>query len=184
MLFKIEDKYSLESFLYKINKVISPEIYIKSIKRVALSFNARFNAKKKIYYYLINFKTYDPLKRDYELYVHNLDLNKIKEAIDVFIGTHSFINFTSKEKDDERNFIRTIFNIKVVKVDSSRIKLVFIGDGFMRYEIRKIVGTILAYNDNKITLEYIKSKLNNIDNRDVVPFTAKGNALYLDKVIY
>lgn len=182
--FKIEDKYSLESFLYKINKVISPEIYIKSIKRVALSFNARFNAKKKIYYYLINFKTYDPLKRDYELYVHNLDLNKIKEAIDVFIGTHSFINFTSKEKDDERNFIRTIFNIKVVKVDSSRIKLVFIGDGFMRYEIRKIVGTILAYNDNKITLAEIKNKLIDVNTRDIIPYQVSGKGLYLDKVIY
>lgn len=182
--FKLEDKYDLETFKYKLNKVISDEIYIKLIKKVPLSFNSRLSVKKKIYSYLINYKEYDPLKRDYELNVHNLDLNKIKEVKDLFIGKHSFINFTSKEEDEELDFIRTIYDIKIVKVDNKRIKLVFIGDGFMRYEIRKIVGTILAYNDNKITLNEIKNKLIDVNTRDIAPYQVSGKGLYLDKVIY
>ena len=54
----------------------------------------------------------------------------------------------------------------------------------MRYEIRKIVGTILAYNDNKITLAEIKNKLIDVNTRDIIPYQVSGKGLYLDKVIY
>lgn len=181
---KIND---LSLFLYKINKLLPKDIYIKKIKEVSLLFSARLSSIKKEYYYLINYKEYDPLKRNYELYKSNIDLNKIKEVITLFKGEHNFINFTSKKEDKLNNYVRTIFDIEISKINNKYLKLTFIGNGFMRYEIRKIVGTILAYNDNKITLKKIKEYLddsNNENNRKIINYQAPSEGLYLYKVYY
>lgn len=178
----IKEKFNdYSSFLYKLNKLIDKDIFFKSISKKDILFNARFNAKKKEYFYLINNKVYDPLKRNYELYVYNFNKEKIEEIISLFIGTHSFKNFTSKESDDN-DFIRTIYDIKIKKYNNG-YKIIFIGDGFMKYEIRKIVGTFLAYNDNKISKEEISSYIYNKD-RNIINFQADAKGLYLVKVVY
>lgn len=170
-----------DSFLYKLNKLIDKDIFFKTISKKDILFNARFNAKKKEYFYLINNKVYDPLKRNYEAYVYNFNKEKVEEITPLFIGTHSFKNFTSKEIDDN-DFIRTIYDIKIKRY-SNGYKIIFIGDGFMKYEIRKIVGTLLAYNDNKINKEEIASYIYNKD-RKIINYQAEAKGLYLAKVIY
>jgi len=182
---KIEDKLPLNDFLYKLNKVIDKDIYIKSIKRVYYKFSARFSLHSKEYFYLINIKEYDPLRKDYELFVKDLDIEKIKEASKLFLGKHDFRNFTSKKEDELLNFERTIYKIKIQKINSKRIKIIFSADGFMRYEIRKIVGTLIAYSFNKITLDEILKYLNpNKETRNIVPFQAKSEGLYLSRIKY
>ncbi len=184
---------NLEDFKRRINKIISEDIFIKSIQKVSNSFSARFSATKKEYYYLINIdENYDPLRRNYELYkgkyITLSDINRLKEVSKLFIGTHNFINFTSKEVDETDNFIRTIYDIKIKLINNKKIiKISFIGNGFMRYEIRKIVGTFLAYLENKIDLTTIKSYLddkNNLNNRKIINYQADSKALYLYKVYY
>lgn len=176
-----EEITSIGRVLSSINKMVLKSLYIKSIEKVDPFFHARINAKSKTYEYLFNNKEYNPLLRNYELYIKNIDTEKIKEIKEVFIGTHSFMNFTSK-KEDESNFIRTIYDIKLVKRRNG-FKLVFIGNGFMRYQIRKIVGTILAYCENKITKEEIIRYLNKL-NRDIIPYQIDAKGLYLKMVKY
>ena len=178
---KIDD---LSLFKYKMNKLLPSDIYIKKISKVPLSFSSRFSSLKKEYYYLINIKEYDPLKRNYELfYKNNIDIRKLIDISKEFIGKHNFINFTSK-KEDEENFIRTIFDIKISKISNKYIKITFMGDGFMRYEIRKIIGTFLAYNENKISKEEIKNYLTNIKERKIINYQVEAKGLYLCKVFY
>lgn len=179
---KIDD---LNLFKYKMNKLLPPDIYIKKINKVPLSFSSRFSSLKKEYFYLINIKEYDPLKRNYELYYsRDIDINKLKDISKLFIGKHNFINFTSK-KEDEDNFIRTIFDIRISKINNKYIKITFIGDGFMRYEIRKIIGTFLAYNENKLTKEEIINYLNNnFKERKIINYQVEAKGLYLFKVFY
>ncbi len=174
---------NLDKFLYSMNKLLNEEIYIKEIKKVKDSFDARFSAKKKSYLYLINVGEFNPLKRNYELFLNNSknDFEKFKEASKLFIGTHNFQNYCSKEEDEE-NFVRTIFKINIKK-KKDLIEVRLIANGFMRYQVRKIVGTMIAYSLNKITYQKMEDYLNKKE-RDIVPFTSEPHALYLEKVYY
>lgn len=172
----------LTKFLISMNKLIDKAIYIKSIEKVDETFHARFSAKSKTYVYIINFGEYLPMLRNYELNIHDIDINKIIEGSKLFIGKKNFSNFTSKEIDDD-NFIREIFDISS-DILGNRMYIRFSGDGFMKYEVRKIVGTLLEYAKGKIDLTYIQDRLNVKKNREIVPYQAPARGLYLKEVIY
>lgn len=172
---------SLDKFKYSLNKLIDPNIYFKSIDKVDENFHSRFSAKGKIYEYVINLKEYVPFFKDLELYVSDLDIEKMIDASKLFIGKHNFMDFTSK-KDDEDNFVREIFSINF-ELNKGRLFIFFEGSGFMRYEIRKIVGTLLEIGKGKIDKLYIISHLDGI-NRDIVNYQAPSKGLYLKEVIY
>ena len=178
---KINDK---DKFLHSINKLLNEEIYVKKIVKVSDDFDARFSARKKEYHYLINLGEFEPTLRKYQLTISdkNFDINKFIEGSNLFLGKHNFINFCSKDEDKD-GFIRTIYDFKVIK-KRQKLLIKISGDGFMRYEVRKIIGTLIYYSLNKITLDKIEYYLNETKKRDIVPFTASPIGLYLFKVYY
>ena len=91
------------------------------------------------------------------------------------------MDFCSKDNDED-NFIRTIKDIKI-EIKGSRILLYFVGDGFMRYQIRKIVGTLIEISKGKIESDFIKNHLDQ-KNRNIVSYQADPKGLYLVEVKY
>ena len=177
---EIKDK---SKFLHSLNKLLNGEIFVKNLTKVPSFFDARYSAKKKRYFYLINFGTYNPLEKNYVNYINdkNFDCKKMIEASSLFLGTHNFQNYCSK-KEDQDDFIRTIYSIKFIK-KGKRLKVVIEGDGFMRYQVRKIVGSLIYFATNRTNLETLKKYLEKKE-RDIIPFTAESSALYLDRVFY
>ena len=177
---KIENK---SKFLYSLNKLLNQEIYIKSLTRVSENFDVRLDAKSKTYEYLIHFGHFDPLKRKYALNINdkNFNFSLFKLALERFIGKHSFMNFCSKE-EDQFDFVRIVYDIKITK-KGSLYKIKLTGDGFMRYQVRKIIQTSIEVAKGKIDIDYIDEYLNKKE-RNIVPFTAEPYALYLVKVTY
>ena len=173
-----------DKFLHSINKLLNEEIYVKKLVKVSESFDARFSAKKKEYRYYINLGEFNPLLRKYELFINNkdFDVNRFIDGSKIFIGEHNFINFCSKDEDKD-GFIRTIYDIKVTK-KNKRLEISLIANGFMRYEVRKIIGTLIYYAQYKISIEKINDYLSKTEKRDIVPFTASPVGLYLYKVYY
>lgn len=176
-----KDINDLNKFRHSLNKLIDSDIYFKSVQLVDANFHARFSAKRKIYQYVLNLKEYVPFFKDLELYISDLDVSKIIEASKLFIGEHNFQDFTSK-KEDEGNFIRTIFDINF-SIRNDRLFIVFEGNGFMRYEIRKLVGTLIEIGKSKIDKSFILSHLDQKE-RNIVSYQAPAKALYLKEVIY
>lgn len=180
--FSLPKKIDTDRIKHSLNSLLPKDIYIKKLIKVSNNFEVRHNSNLyKVYEYRINFKEYDPLKRKYEVFIKDLDVERLKEVTPLFIGKKSFKNFTAK-KEDEEDFIREIYDIKIKK-SGSNLVLTFVGNGFMRYEIRKIVGTLIAYSENKISKEKIEYYLYNKD-RDIVSFSAPPEGLYLKKVVY
>jgi tRNA pseudouridine38-40 synthase len=180
--FTCNETLDTQKVLYQINKVLNKDIYVKSLVKVPSNFSSRLNCKKKVYEYRINIKEYNPLKRNYECYMNRLtNIDEMIEASQLFIGKHNFENFTSKETDTF-DFVREIFDIQI-KRTSSKIVVRFIGDGFMRYEIRKIMGALFEIGKGNLTKDYI---VENLDpkTRHISIFQAPGHGLYLIKVIY
>ena len=179
--FEIDKKLNLEKIKISINKLLPSDIYLKSIEEVNETFSSRLSAKAKHYFYVINYEYYDPLEYNHELFIQDLNFNLMEKASKIFIGKHNFQNFTSKEEDQD-NFIREIFDIRFT-YKNGRCLIYFSGSGFMRYQIRKIVQTLIEIGKGKIKEDFICIYLNKKE-REIVSYTAEAKGLFLDKVDY
>ena len=181
--FDTEKEKDLKQLAYALNKMLPEDIKILAFEKVADDFHARYNAKRKIYEYRIVLKNKDPFQ-DQLAYVYpmDFDFDLFKSALDKFVGKHNYQDFTSKE-EDEGGFIREIYEIKVDKKDNN-ITVVFEGNGFMRYQIRNMVGAALNIANKKEGLDFIDYHLKEDKNREIISYKAPANGLYLVDVLY
>ena len=181
--FVTEKDKDLKQLTYAMNKMLPEDIHILSLEKVADDFHARYNAKRKIYEYDILLKNKEVFNYDLAyLYPMDLDINLLKDALKIFEGEHNYQDFTSKE-EDEGNFIRTIYSIEV-KQDKDLIKIRFEGNGFMRYQIRNMVGSAIAVANKKEDISFIKYHLEGNKKREIIAYKAPATGLYLVDVIY
>ena len=110
-----------------------------------------------------------------------LDVDLFNQALQKFVGKHNYQDFTSKE-EDENGFVREIYEIKV-KQNSDYVTVKFVGNGFMRYQIRNMVGAAINIANGKEDVSFIDKHLDK-ENREIISYKAPASGLYLVKVIY
>ena len=173
----------LKQLTYALNKMLPDDIKILSLTEVDDDFHARYNATKKIYEYRILLANKDPMSYDLAyIYPMELDIELFKNALQKFEGTHNYQDFTSKE-EDEGDFIRTIYSIEVIK-EGDLLRVIFTGNGFMRYQIRNMIGSAINVANKKEPLEFIDKHLQDNKNREIIAYKAPASGLYLVDVIY
>ena len=164
------------------NSNLPDDIYVIETKIVNDDFHARYNVKSKEYKYYINLGEYNPLERNYVFqYNYELDVKAMADAISVFMGTHDFRAFVTESKEKE-NCVRTIYRASIERKDD-KIEITFKGDGFLRYQIRNMVGMLIQVGENKISTEDVERYLENKD-RTTGGKTAPAEGLYLIDVEY
>lgn len=165
-----------------LNSNLPADIHVIEAKIVPDNFHARYNVKSKEYKYYINIGEYNPLERNYVFqYNHYLNVAAMKEAIKVFIGTHDFRAFVTKNKEKE-NCIRTITDASISQ-NNEKIEITFRGNGFLRYQVRNMVGILIRVGENKLVTEDVKKILESKD-RQKAGKTAPATGLYLTLVQY
>lgn len=165
------------------NSNLPDDIHVISVKKVPDDFHARYNVKKKEYRYYMNLGEYNPIEKNYVYqYNYKLNIEKMSEAIKYFEGKHDFRAFVTENKD-KINCVRTIEKVNIRKLPNKKIVFVFVGDGFMRYQIRNMVGILIMVGQEKITPSTVKEILDSKD-RSKNGKTAPSQGLYLTKVIY
>ena len=132
------------SLLMGINSFLPPDIFVKEICERPPAFHACYDAVSKAYLYRICNRPVRPaLERNHAWFIWMpLDLSRMVEALPVFEGTHDFSSFCSTHTDSE-NHIRTILAITAMKDPSGMIHISMEADGFLRYMVRTIVGTLV-----------------------------------------
>ncbi len=165
-----------------LNSNLPADIHVKKVTKVSNHFHARFSAKKKEYIYKINMGEYNPLMRNY-IYQYNrkLDMEKMKKAIKYFEGTHDFTSFVSSE-DERENKVRTILKTNIQEKNHI-IEIHFQADGFMKYQVRNMVGLLLTIGSGKKEVADVETILKQKDRTKSVKI-APAEGLYLNKVWY
>lgn len=164
------------------NSNLPDDIHVIEAKQVADDFHARYAVKSKTYQYIINTLEYNPIERNYVFqYNYKLNVDKMKEAIKYFLGEHDFRSFVTDNKDKE-NCVRKITKADI-KEEKGKIIITFTGNGFLRYQVRNMVGLLIKIGEEKIeptkVPEIILSK-----DRTKAAKTAPAEGLYLVNVIY
>jgi tRNA pseudouridine38-40 synthase len=180
--FDLNINTSLDKIKRGLNSNLPDDIHIIKVRKVSNNFHARFSAKKKEYLYKINTSEYNPMMRNY-IYQYNryLDINKMREAIKYFEGTHDFTSFVSSE-DERENKVRTILKTNI-KEKNGLIEISFQADGFMKYQVRNMVGLLIYIGSGKKEVDDVKKILEAKDRKASVK-TAPSEGLYLKKVWY
>ncbi|HFU74126.1 MAG TPA: tRNA pseudouridine(38-40) synthase TruA [Helicobacteraceae bacterium] len=155
-------------------------ITIRRIHQVSDTFHARYDAKKRLYRYVISTQAPNPFENDFITFVDAIDTQKIKEAITLFEGKHNFEYFM-KTGSDTTHFIRTIYKTRCYQHKNKTI-LSFEANGFLRSQIRLMVGMLLAISDGKATATTLLEQLH-CKKRHKIKL-APHNGLYLAKVLY
>ena len=180
--FDTDKEKDLNQLAYSLNKMLPDDIKIISFEKVADDFHARYSAKKKIYQYRIVLKNKDPLLYDQAwIYPMDFDFALFVQALKKFEGVHNYQDFTSKE-EDENGFVREIYEIKMQKMNDE-ILVVFIGNGFMRYQIRNMIGSAVAIANKKEDISFIDKHLDS-KVRDIISYKSPACGLYLMDVLY
>ena len=171
-----------ENFYKAINTKLPNDIIVTSSKLVDDDFNSRFSAKKKTYMYQIyNNDIKNPFYDKYSMFVNQkLDIVAMKENINKIVGTYDFTSFYTKEKENPKNPIRTIYSANIEE-DGKLIRITITGNGFLYNMVRIITGTLIdiGFNRKEDILKILYEK-----DRQKAGATAKAKGLFLKSVEY
>ena len=173
-------------------RVFDPDILLKAlnsmlpedvgVKKVWLQegFNARFHTKGKVYLYrVLNTHIRDPFLEPFCWRIpYKLDYEKMLLASELFHGLHNFYGFTKPEEEEKNTFIE-IEELNLKK-EGELIEFRVKARSFLRYMVRRMVGSLIYVGLGKLELEDIK---NYLEGKDRCPYTAKAKGLTLERVL-
>lgn len=180
--FDINVDITLEKLKRALNSNLPNDIHVIEVLKVDNNFHARYMVKKKEYKYYINMGEYNPILRNYELqYGRYLDIESMSKAIIYFIGPHNFKAFTPS-KDKRNNYNREIYDAKI-EASNNKVVISFLGNGFLKYQIRNMVGYLIKVGEHQKDGNDIPKILLSEDRRSA-SITAHSEGLYLTKIEY
>jgi tRNA pseudouridine38-40 synthase len=179
--FKAVLKMDAAGILKALNGILPRDIRVNSVEIVPAAFHARKSAVGKIYRYRI---VTTPTVSPFDLrYVHHWtypnNLARMKKAAALFIREGDFTGFSSNQ---DRSPVRRVTRSELSRKGGELIYTIE-ANGFLRYMVRTIVGTILEVGRGKLPLEAIEETFAK-KSRSLGSPTAPANGLCLIQVKY
>ncbi|MGY5355094.1 tRNA pseudouridine(38-40) synthase TruA [Wenyingzhuangia sp. IMCC45467] len=184
--------YDLDWILENLNKNLPQDIRILNIQKVDANFNILENGKLKEYHYLFshgqrNHPFCAPILTG-KLQPLNIDL--MQKGAKLFEGNHNFKKYTVRASE-KTQFNREVISSEIIKNNiytanffpkESFIYKV-IGPGFMRYQIRMMMGQLFLLGAEEIKLSDIQNSLSNWNDNKKLTEIAPASGLILHKNI-
>lgn len=175
-------------FLEALNKNLPMDIRVKKIDETDGDFNILHAPKVKEYHYHFTFgeKPSPSAAPFYGFLGSHLDVNLMKKACKSFLGTHNFRNFRGRV-EGKTSFIRTISHIEITESDrlpsaflDNRFKLKVCSKGFMKYQVRLMMGALEKIGREELTILELQEMLLNPEDKSY-EHVAPGSGLVLFK---
>jgi len=172
------------------NALLPPAIRVVEAEEVGPDFHARWLAQGKTYRYRIwRGQVLPPFEYRRALhYSGPLDEDAMMAAARLFEGEHDFTTFAassgSEEDDRERDMVRVIYSSEIVR-EPGREEIAYVvrGRSFLRYMVRKIVGTLLEVGKGALAPADIRQLFELRDRSRSGP-TVPAEGLYLVSLEY
>jgi tRNA pseudouridine38-40 synthase len=182
--FACETTIEPEAFFLGLNSLLPEDIVVKTCENVPADFHARYDARRKTYRYRILNRT-APTAIDNRYVWHirqKLQIETMRAAAVHLTGRHDFKAFEGTGSP-RTSTIRTVFRAQLDQEAKGGLVFEIEGDGFLRYMVRNIVGTLVEVGRGKITPSDFKSILESKD-RTRAGATAPPRGLFLVAVEY
>ena len=182
--FLCETELSPEIFLKGLNSILPRDIVIKNCQRVDTKFHARYDVLSKIYQYRIwNRELPRAIGRQYAWHIRRkLNVTAMQSALAHLVGEHDFKAFEGAGSPRSHT-IRRASTAELFEEAEGVLIFKIEADGFLRYMVRNIVGTLVDVGLGKITPQALKEILES-KNRRHASATAPAHGLFLIEVKY
>ncbi|MBQ5663251.1 MAG: tRNA pseudouridine(38-40) synthase TruA [Bacteroidaceae bacterium] len=176
------EEIDCDQTVYRLNKILPPDIAIHTIKAVTESAHARFDALSRRYRYHIS-TAKNPFNRRYSYRVTgNLDFEKMNRAAATLPEYTDFTSFSKLHTDTKTNNCK-VTSAKWIQVSANEWYFEIEADRFLRNMVRAIVGTLLMVGRDKITVEEFREIITK-KQRSEAGDSALAQALFLEEVKY
>lgn len=181
--------FNLEEFLRLVNTNLPQDIRALNIKTVSKEFNVINDSKIKEYKYLFSegSKNHPYCAPFITTFLDNLNINLMKEGAKLFEGKHNFKSYCYKPNengifDREITYCKISFNttLQANFFPKKSYELTVKGKGFMRNQIRLMMGVLVELGRGEVSLDYIKESLNTYNPK--INYIAPASGLMLNKV--
>jgi tRNA pseudouridine38-40 synthase len=172
-----------------INGNVGRDVRVLAVEAVPDDFHARYSALEKTYVYrIVNGPVMSPF---WWRYAHHdarpLDLESMKDAGKVFCGEHDWTAFSAAQSDVEDR-VRTVTRVEILerqdeRAQGSLIEIHVSAEGFLRYMVRAIAGTLMAVGRGELDHTAISEALET-GARPTAAVTAPACGLTLISVRY
>jgi tRNA pseudouridine38-40 synthase len=182
--FTCDTRIEPDAFQRGLNSILPDDIVIKACNGVPTEFHSRFDVKSKQYHYhILNQRLPKAVGRHYAWWIRRpLDLEAMREATHYLLGRHDFKAFEGAGSPRSHT-IRHIMRADFTDQPNGIIRFGVEADGFLRYMVRNIVGTLAAVGRGDIDASQFKAILLSKD-RNKAAATAPAHGLFLVKVNY
>ena len=168
--------------VYKLNKILPPDIAVSDVRRVKDDAHARFDAFSRRYNYRV-VTAKSPFARKYACRVMpGIDFDAMNRAASVLYGYTDFTSFSKLHTDVKTNNCKVTF-AQWRQVGECEWVFEIEADRFLRNMVRAIVGTLLLVGRGKMTLDGFRAVIEN-KARGEAGDSAMGEALFLVDVKY
>jgi tRNA pseudouridine38-40 synthase len=182
--FKTRSRLDADAFLNGLNSLLPGDVVIRACEQMPGTFHARFDVLSKRYRYHILNRTIRPaIGRQFIWHIRKaLDTAAMEEAAAVLIGTHDFKAFEGAGSPRDHT-IRTVTASTVRNTGEGKITYDIEANGFLRFMVRNIVGTLVEVGLGKRPAKDLRTILQSKD-RSRAGATAPPQGLFLMDVIY
>jgi tRNA pseudouridine38-40 synthase len=186
---ELEREFAPERLRAAVNGNLAPDVRVIAVEHVPADFHARFSARGKTYRYRIfNAPYLSPLlARFAQQDARVLDLERMKHCAPLFLGAHDWTAFSAAQAEVQTR-VRCVTRLDVSERWSDEghgrlIEITASADGFLRYMVRSIVGTLLEVGRGERDAETITQAITT-GNRALVGPTAPAKGSTLVEVHY
>jgi len=186
---QLQKEFAPEKLRNAINGNLGSDVRVIFVDAVPDNFHARYSATGKIYCYRVMHSTVmSPFWQRYALQESRaLNRNAMRACAALFLGEHDWTAFSAAQSDAETR-VRKVTELSISSGWDNRgrcdlIEFTISANGFLRYMVRSIVGTLLAVARNEIPEVAVAEAIQTGD-RSLVGATAPAHGLTLMSVQY
>ena len=188
--FKTHSALSTLEMQRALNALLPPAIRVVAAEEVGHDFHARWLSRAKTYRYrLYRGRVLPPF--EYRRVLHYpwpLDGEAMAAAARLFEGKHDFTSFAassgSEEDDRDRTMERLVYSSEMIRcAGGEEIDYVIRGQSFLRYMVRKIMGTLIEVGRGRLAPRDI-AELFELRDRSRSGPTVPPEGLYLVSLEY
>ena len=170
-----------DSWIFKFNHTLPADIAIQKIIPVNNKANARYDAVRRTYLYIINRKK-SPFQTDKAYFLYgDVNVEQMNSAAKLLIDYTDFSAFAKSNTQNLTNICK-LYTAEW-KEENELIIFTISADRFLRNMVRAIVGTLLDVGKGKTSMDEFK-KIIDSKTRSNAGFSVPACGLYLIKVEY
>jgi tRNA pseudouridine38-40 synthase len=182
--FKVDTNLTPIVFKKGLNSLLPPDIIIKDVEQVSDHFHARYDCKGKCYqYHILNREISSVMHRRFVWHIRQpLRIDDMRDALSCLRGRHDFSAFEATGGDC-KSAVRVVSDIGLDAYEEGRLVFRISADGFLRYMVRNIVGTLVDVGRGRLSTKALHEIFLSKD-RTSAGATAPPQGLFLMHVFY